>query len=205
MCWKPIVAGMLAWSLLLASWAEAQDASEAVSVAFAPAGQPSLFAGVYVFGEGLYVWPHRDNLQIASLTSGSSESLSWSGALAFQVGAGYRLPDTSWDAAISFAYFHAKSQRTVTAPDGSTLLPVLATSPAAHTATDADGDSGLTYSVLDLDVGNSLRINDSFALRLFGGVLVASINQSFKCIYGGGNRARISTSSTAPSASRAPA
>ena len=185
-------AGTLALCLILAAVTHAQDsfvASQPADVAAGVGDSQSArapYSGLYIFGDFLYVWPHRDNLQTAALSNGSAESLSWSGTPGVRVGAGYQWPDTAWDTEASFVYFHAKSQRTVTAPDGGVLLAVLAANPAAHDAADADGDSGLSYSVLDLDVGRSFRLDDSFMLRLFGGVRVAWIDQSLKCVYSGG-------------------
>ncbi len=190
-----LMAGAPALSLIFHSFTYAQEPSvplnvpqlsEAGPVAIDAPSERALYSGLYLFGDFLYVWPHRDNLQIATLANGCAESLSWSGTPGFRVGAGYRFPETAWDTEASFAYFHAKSQRTVSGPDGGALLAVLATNSAALAATDADGDSGLSYAVLDLDVGRSFRIDDSLSLKLFGGVRLALIDQSFKCIYSGG-------------------
>src|SRR5204862_479825 len=57
---------------------------------------------------------------------------------------------------------------------------------AAQDARAADADAGLTYRVLDLDLGKSVCLGDSVGVRLFGGARFASIDESLKCVYSGG-------------------
>src|SRR5207302_454582 len=49
-----------------------------------------------------------------------------------------------------------------------------------------DSASGLSYAVLDLDAGQSLRLSEALGVRAFGGVRLASINQSLQATYTGG-------------------
>ncbi len=148
-----------------------------------------LFSGLQFNGEFLFLRPHRDGLETALLSNGPAsavDSLSWSNTPGFRAGASYRSPSSDWDFSAGFTYFHAKSQRTVSAADNETLLGLLTSNPAAKNATDADGDAGLGYAVIDLDLGRNIRFDDCLNMRLFGGVRLASIDQSLKCIYSGG-------------------
>jgi hypothetical protein len=174
-----------------------RDQSDAKSVntpGIAPAievadNDRGMLSGLFFSGEFLYVYPHRDGLEIATRTSGSGgtvESLGWSGIPAFRIGIGYRLPDCGWDFCASLTYLHARDQRTLTAQEGGSLLGTLTPNPAAQSATGADGDAGLVYSMVDFDVGKSFRLDDAFGLRLFAGARLARVDESLKCIYSGG-------------------
>lgn len=150
-------------------------------------------AGLNLTGEFLYLWPNRDGLGMAvvsnnsnGLTYSSLESLSWDGTPAFRIGGRYCLPQSQLELGAVFTYLHAKSQRTVSAPEGGSLQGIFAADRRAQDATDADGDAGLSYALLDLDVGKSVCVSEWLQLRTFGGVRLASINQTLKSIYSGG-------------------
>src|SRR5262249_33947032 len=55
-----------------------------------------------------------------------------------------------------------------------------------HDANAADGDAGLSYAVLDLDVGKTVCCGDTLDVRAIAGVRLASISQTLKSIYSGG-------------------
>jgi len=147
---------------------------------------------LFFTGEVLFIHPARDGLETAivshtanGVTGSTLESLSWEVTTGFRVGAGYRLPDNCYDLSATYMYFHARDQHTVSAPDGS-VQGLLSVNPDAQDARAADGDAGLSYNVLDLDLGKSLCLGETVGLRLFGGARLASIDQSLKCIYSGG-------------------
>jgi hypothetical protein len=151
-------------------------------------------AGLWLTGELFYLRPNRDGLGVAvtsttsgGTTSSSLEELSLGGTTAFRVGAAYLVPDSAVDLGATFTYFRADTQRIITAPDGGSLLGTLATDRDARDATAADAGAALSYAVLDLDAGTSVRVSDSLCLRAFGGVRLASIDQSLKAIYSGGS------------------
>jgi hypothetical protein len=153
----------------------------------------SFLDGLFLTGEFLLIRPQREGLDFAvvSRPSGGStlsslESLSWDATPAFRIGGGYRLPDSGVELAASFTYLHTKTQRSITAPDGGSLFGSFATNPAAGNATHVDGDADLTYGVVDLDIAKSIRLDDSLGFKVFGGVRLASIDQSLKAIYTGG-------------------
>ena len=165
---------------------------------FPPAGDATgglTLAGLKLTAEFLYLWPNRDGLGMAvvtnnrgngTLTYSSLTSLAWDGTPAFRVGASYLLPESLVELGAAFTYFHARTQTSVAAPDGGSLQGLLASDYRAQNATAADGDAGLNYAILDLDAARSVSISDALGLRVFGGVRLASINQSLKCIYTGG-------------------
>ncbi len=153
----------------------------------------SALQGLYFTGDFLYVQPQREGLEYAVLSRDSNgavvssvEYLSWSGTPGFRAGGGYQLPDPSLALAASFTYLHARTQRTVNATDGSVLLGTLANNPAVQGATSADGDAGLDYAVVDLDARKLIKVGDDLGMTLFGGVRIASLDQSLKTIYSGG-------------------
>jgi hypothetical protein len=173
-----------------------QAAPVAPAPGLIPVGEPvgsRPLAGLILTGEILYVWPNRDGLGTAVVTSGtgssafsSLESLFWDGTPALRLGARYRLPESLVDFGATFTYFHASTQSLVAAPAGGSLYGVLATDRRAHDAAAADGDAGLSYAVLDLDAGQAIALSDVVGLRLLGGVRLASIDQTLKCVYTGG-------------------
>jgi hypothetical protein len=163
-------------------------------VAPSPGGvDGNLPPGLTILAEFLYLHPNRDGLGLAVVnftrdgsTYSTLQSLSWDGTPGFRVGARYRFADPDVEFAATFTYFHAQTQLGVEAPDGGSLLGALAIARQARNATAADGDARLSYAILDLDVGRSFCAGDSLLLRAFGGVRLASIDQSLKSIYTGG-------------------
>src|SRR5262249_12812078 len=147
----------------------------------------------HLSGEFLYLWPNRDGLGNAvvittqnGMSFSSLESLSWDGTAAFRLAARYSPCGSDVDFGASFMYFHPKAQRTVDASDGGLLVGTLAPDPRAHDAAESDGDAGVGYAVLDLDAGKVLCCSETFNLRCFAGIRLASINQTLKSIYSEG-------------------
>jgi hypothetical protein len=193
----------LAASLALCSLARPAISQESVSLATTPDSAPSIaplseigacppVAKYYFSGEFLYFWPNREGLGTAvvnssqdGMTFSTLESLNWDdGTPGFRIGARYCPSEIDFGA--TFTYFHAKTQQTETAPDGGSLTGTLATDRRARNAMDADSDAGLSYAVLDLDVGKEFWCSEAFGIRGFGGIRLASINQTLKSIYTGG-------------------
>ncbi|OWK43716.1 Lpg1974 family pore-forming outer membrane protein [Fimbriiglobus ruber] len=150
--------------------------------------------GLSFYGELLLVMPQRDGLQNAvvthsanGMTSSTAESLSWSTTPALRIGGAYQLPGTGIELAATFTYLHAKDQQTVLAGPGDSLFGTYSNNPNARTAGSSDGDAGLSYGVVDLDVGKSIHVDDAFSFKVFGGVRMAVIDQTLKSIYSGGS------------------
>jgi hypothetical protein len=146
-----------------------------------------------ILGDFLLLRPNREGLGLAVVNStqgGSTystlQSLSWDGTPGFRVGARYRFADPNVEFGATFTYFHATTQLSVNAPDGGSLVGVMALARQARDAMAADGNTGLSYAVLDLDAGRSAWLGDSLLLRAYGGVRLASIDQSLKGLYSGG-------------------
>src|SRR5262245_58327263 len=106
-------------------------AAPPAEVGSVPQGSPdasSPLAGLTLTGEFLMLRPNREGLGVAIVstthngtTFDSLESLSFGGTSAFRVGARYLFPDADVEFGTTFTYFHARDQRTITAPDGGSL------------------------------------------------------------------------------------
>jgi hypothetical protein len=149
--------------------------------------------GFCLTAEFLFLQPNREGLGLAVVSTHSNgetfrslESLSWDGTPGLRVGGRYRFAESNIDIGATFTWFDAQTHSTVSAPDGGSLLGALATDRQARAATDATGDAGLNYAVLDLDAGWSTRLGDSLGARVFGGVRLASIDQTLSANYTGG-------------------
>jgi hypothetical protein len=151
----------------------------------------SLLPNLRFTAELLVLHPNRDGLGNAVVSDGmgfrTAEFLNWDAVPGFRIGGYYRLPNSDLEFGTTFTYFHATTHDLASAPAGGSLRGVLAEDDNAHSAQNAEGAAGLTYSLLDFDVSRSTAINDCLWFRAFGGVRVANINQTLKSIYTGGS------------------
>lgn len=125
--------------------------------------------------------------QSNGVPQGRVADLQWDTDSGVRVGAGYRLPGDGWEVGAWYTYFHAGTQQSADRPDGGTLFATLTHPGNIEQVDTAQADSGLTYQVLDVEIGRPFHVCESCTLRAFGGGRFAWIDQSLNAYYDGGD------------------
>jgi hypothetical protein len=127
------------------------------------------------------------------LATGSSKIIQSKYETSFKVGAFYS-PGGPRDYAISYQAFDntgdARLIPPFEQPDGNAyvrLIASLAPPSFGQDAESATAHDDYRYDSIDAEVGENLRIGEKLALRLFGGVRYANMNEHFKAYYFGGD------------------
>lgn len=142
--------------------------------------------GVIGYLEYLYMGAKRDGLDVATVGDFWAANANVSTVEAqlgrdsgFRIGVGYQFANC-WDATWNYTYFYT---------DGATLLTATAADPVSTTQVMGAGNalletagdfafaSSLKYQVNDLEFGRWINLDDSAAIRLFGGFRWAIIDQ----------------------------
>lgn len=144
----------------------------------------------------LYWKPRRRALDFAivdpndqlgvEVPEGSIESLDWERRGGLRFGAGYLLPGSSFDIGAAYTYFHSSDDRSFVAPAGGVILPTLTQPGAVNEVGQAAASGGIDYDVIDLELGRRIHLCDGIAVRMFGGLRAAWIDQKFSALYDGG-------------------
>jgi hypothetical protein len=163
---------------------------------------PAEGPGLEFWGEYLFLKARRNALDFALLSptpsatlGGSVEALDWQARSGFAAGTGWRLPNTEWQLAVNYTYFHTSDERILTAPDGGALLATLPARGAVGLVGTASAESNLNYQVLDLDLRRRVSLVSDFDLNLFGGGRFAWIDQKFDVLYNGVSASNYAVSS----------
>ena len=111
----------------------------------------------------------------------------------YKVGAFYS-PGGPRDFAFSYQGFtnagDAKLAPPFEQPDGNAFVSLIATlAPPGfgQDAVSATAHNEYRYSAIDAEVGENLRVGEKLALRLFGGIRYANMNEHFQAFYFGGD------------------
>ena len=171
---------------------EAPAASGGEGLPAGPTRQP--WGGFFVDAEYLYLTPYRRDLDFAILSpnqagdpEGPIVSDSWQSRSAFRAGAGYLLPDGAGDVGFAYTYLHDEQDAFAAQPAGGLLFATQTHPGTVEFAGSAAANATLSYNVFDLEVGRRLDVGDVVAVRPFGGLRFAQIDQNFTVLYNGGD------------------
>ena len=127
------------------------------------------------------------------LASGSNKIIQSKYQTSFKVGAGYSFGGPR-DYGISYQYFDnngdAKLIPPFEQPDGNafvSLIASLAPPSAGQNAVSAAAHDDFRYSAVDAEAGENLAVGEKLALRLFGGIRYANMNEHLQAFYYGGD------------------
>ena len=142
--------------------------------------------GVIGYLEYMYMGAKRDGLDVALV---GTPVLGGAGALStveaqlgrdsgFRIGLGYQFANC-WDATWNYTYFYTDGATLLTASVADPVTPtqIMGVGPGTSTYGDFAFASTLKYQVNDLEFGRWIRLDDSAAIRLFGGFRWAIIDQ----------------------------
>jgi hypothetical protein len=116
---------------------------------------------------------------------GSIRSLNYDFQPGFRGELGHRFGGSGWELSVGYMYYHTSASDSLGAPTGQTVLPTLSKPGLVNTATYASATAGLDYNHYDLLVGKRVAWDEHLALRFFGGVRFATIQQDFSAYYDG--------------------
>jgi hypothetical protein len=161
--------------------------------------------GLFVFGEYLRIRPRRraHDFAISSPNTilapgGTIESLSWDTVNGYRVGGGWDLPDSPWQIAGTYTYFHSNANRTVVPQPGGLVFATLPRSGSIDDVTNARASSNINYNTVDLEMIRIFNFGESTDVRVFGGGRFARIDQKFFGVYNGGSFGANNTIVSAP-------
>lgn len=149
--------------------------------------------GLFASADLLYWWPRRTGLDFAisdpntdNDIEGPVQALEMGADSGVRASLGY-VTGSQWDFVFTYTFFESNAQRSVTEPAGGRLW-LTRTNPASgnNHADSATAAAGLSYDVFDLAAGRWFYPNRSTALRLFGGVRGATIDDQLTVNYQGG-------------------
>ena len=118
-------------------------------------------------------------------TVGPVDSLNYSLQPGVKVDLGYRFGSTGWDVTGSYTYYHTSANQVVGAGPGEVLFPTLTRPGLVDQVSSAAATANLSYNMYDMTMGRRFAVDDHFALRMYGGLRFASIQQTFKAYYDG--------------------
>jgi len=98
---------------------------------------------------------------------------------------GHRFGHSGWEAFFTYSYYHTAAGDSLTAPPGQVVFPTLTKPGLTNTATFASAAAGLDFNTYDLALGKRFTLDPHLAVRLYGGVRFAAIQQSFDAFYEG--------------------
>jgi hypothetical protein len=116
--------------------------------------------------------------------SGSIRSLNYDTQAGIRAEVGHRFA-SGWEAGFAYTYLHSAAFDSLQAPAGQVLFPTLTKPGLTNTVTSAAADAGLEYNAYDILVGKRFSLDEHLAMRMFGGVRFASLQQDFSAYYDG--------------------
>lgn len=147
--------------------------------------------GPFMSAEFLLLRPRRGAFDFAVpgdttglVPVGPVRSLNYDVQPGLRVELGHRFAG-GWEAWAGYTYFHSAARDSLTAPAGQVLFPTLTKPGLTNAALTASGDAGFTYNAYDILAGKRFAVDENFALRIFGGLRFASLQQSFSAFYDG--------------------
>src|SRR3972149_2227392 len=152
--------------------------------------------GFFVTGDFLWWQEDQDGLEYAVVTDvytgpesvynhGRVKEIGFEWGPGFRVGLGYNLPWDGWDLYANWTHFHKDSHSHVSAPSDKNVSPVWSAylNTPKNRASEASAHYGLTYNILDLELGRNFFASHSLSLRPFIGIRGAWIDQDVRYKY----------------------
>ncbi|HKZ00270.1 MAG TPA: Lpg1974 family pore-forming outer membrane protein [Rhabdochlamydiaceae bacterium] len=152
--------------------------------------------GFFVTGDFLWWQAEQDGLEYAVVTDvytgpesvynhGRVKEIGFEWGPGFRVGLGYNLPWDGWDLYANWTHFHKDSHSHVSAPSDKNVSPVWSAylNTPKNRASEASAHYGLTYNILDLELGRNFFASHSLSLRPFIGIRGAWIDQDVRYEY----------------------
>jgi len=131
-----------------------------------------------------------DSTTNTAILSGNTKRADFRWRWGFRAELGYRLPHDHWDIAANYTWFHDKSDRTVAAPSGGTIAPLLYT-PFILSAFSADASGSirwhLHYQNFDLELRKDYFLSSHFSVSPFFGMRNTWLNQGYRVRYNNPN------------------
>lgn len=116
--------------------------------------------------------------------NGSMRNLDFDQASGVRAGIGY-LFASGWDLTGNYTYFHNTASAFAEEPVGGNLWATRSHPNVNQEAATAAASGSFNYDVFDLEAGYGLLLTDSVAIRPFGGVRWANIDQNLNVRYDG--------------------
>ena len=116
---------------------------------------------------------------------GPIRSLNYDFQPGFRGELGHRFGGSGWEAYLGYTYYHTSAIDKLVAPAGQVIFPTLTKPGLTNTANYASSSAGLTYNSYDLLLGKRFAVDEHLALRLFGGLRFATLQQNFNAFYEG--------------------
>lgn len=121
----------------------------------------------------------------ADLPGATIESIGTNFSPGVRAGFGYGFPGTGMDARVTVTYLTSTANRTLAAPAGGSIGPLLF-NPAGTNQDDAAtaiGKYRLKYFVLDAEAGQSVVIGQNLKVRLLAGIRFARLQEDIQARY----------------------
>lgn len=115
---------------------------------------------------------------------GDIRSLNYELQPGFRGELGHRF-ENGWEAVFTYTYYHTSAEDSLTAPADQVVFPTLTKPGLTNTSRFASAFAGLTYNSYDLAMGKRWMVDDHLAVRLYGGIRFATIQQDFNAFYEG--------------------
>jgi hypothetical protein len=115
---------------------------------------------------------------------GGVRSLNYDLQPGFRGELGHRF-ENGWEAVFGYTYYHTSAEDSLTAPANQVVFPTLTKPGLTNTALFGGAAAGLTYNSYDLTMGKRWMVDEHVAVRLFGGIRFATIQQDFNAFYDG--------------------
>jgi len=116
---------------------------------------------------------------------GGVRSLNYDLQTGFRGELGHRFGHSGWEAFFGYTYYHTAAEEAFTAPPGQVVFPTLTKPGLTNTALFGSASAALTYNSYDLMLGKRWAVDEHLAVRLFGGIRFATIQQDFNAFYEG--------------------
>jgi hypothetical protein len=151
-------------------------------------------SGLSLEADYLFLRPYRQAMDYAivnpnggNVPDGTVINRSWDWRSAFRAGLGYRLPGGEWSLGFYYTYLHSDTSGSIGAPEGGVLFATLTHPGTVEQVQTASALTSLNYNVFDLELGRWWHPGPACAIRPFGGVRLAHIDQNFTALYDGGD------------------
>lgn len=116
--------------------------------------------------------------------NGSVQNLDFGQASGVRVGVGY-LFASGWDLTGNYTYFHNTASAFAAEPAGGNLWATLSHPNVNQEAATAAASGTFNYDVFDLEAGYGVLLTEAIAIRPFGGLRWANIDQNLNVRYDG--------------------
>lgn len=135
---------------------------------------------------------NRQGLDFAVTTDGTAQAvgngnvrnLDFGQASGVRAGIGYLFP-SGWDLTGNYTYFHNTATAFAAEPVGGNMWATRSHPNVNQEAATAAASGSFNYDVFDLEAGYGMLLTDSIAIRPFGGLRWANIDQNFNVRYDG--------------------